>query len=62
MIALGADAALIGRPIVFGAYGGYREGVSLIIEKMKDQLLQTMILTGAKNLDSIDNSMISIEW
>jgi isopentenyl diphosphate isomerase/L-lactate dehydrogenase-like FMN-dependent dehydrogenase len=62
MIALGADAVLVGRPIIFGAFGGYREGVSLILEDMKNQLLQTMILTGAKDLSSIDESMISIEW
>lgn len=62
MIALGADAVLIGRPVVMGAYGGYREGVSLVINDMKNQLLQTMILTGAKDLTSIDKSMISIEW
>jgi len=29
---------------------------------MQDQLLQAMILTGAKDLGSIDKSMISIEW
>lgn len=62
MLALGADAVLIGRPVIFGAYGGRREGVSLTIETMKNQLLQTMILTGAKDLASIDSSMISIEW
>lgn len=62
MIALGADAVLIGRPVIIGAFGGYNEGVSLVIENMKNQLLQTMILTGAKNLKSIDKSMISIEW
>lgn len=62
MIALGADAVLIGRPVVFGAYGGGREGVSLTIETMKNQLLQTMILTGPKDLASIEKSMISIEW
>ncbi|MBU5436444.1 alpha-hydroxy-acid oxidizing protein [Tissierella sp. MSJ-40] len=62
MIALGADAVLVGRPIIFGAFGGYKEGVSLIIEDMKNQLLQAMILTGAKDLSSIDESMISIEW
>jgi isopentenyl diphosphate isomerase/L-lactate dehydrogenase-like FMN-dependent dehydrogenase len=61
MIALGADAVLIGRPVIIGAFGGYAEGVSLVIEDMKSQLLQTMILTGAKDLGSIDNSMISIE-
>lgn len=62
MVALGADAVLIGRPVIFGAFGGYKEGVSLIIKEMQDQLLQAMILTGAKDLRSIDKSMISIEW
>lgn len=62
MIALGADAVLIGRPVIIGAFGGYSEGVSLVIQEMKNQLLQTMILTGAKDLTSIDKSMISIEW
>lgn len=62
MLALGADGVLVGRPIIFGAFGGYKEGVSLIIEDMKNQLLQAMILTGAKDLSSIDESMISIEW
>lgn len=62
MIALGADAVLIGRPIIFGAFGGHKEGVSLIIEEMHNQLLQAMILTGAKDLTSIDKSMISVEW
>ena len=62
MLALGADAVLIGRPIVIGAVGGYKEGVAKVINDMKYQLLQTMILTGAKDLASIDKSMISIEW
>ncbi|HEY8362261.1 MAG TPA: alpha-hydroxy-acid oxidizing protein [Tissierellaceae bacterium] len=62
MLALGADAVLIGRPIVIGAVGGYREGVAKVLNDMKNQLLQTMILTGAKDLASINKSMISIEW
>ncbi len=62
MIALGADGVLVGRPIVIGAFGGYEEGVSLVIENMKNQLLQAMILTGAKDLSSIKSSMISTEW
>ena len=62
MIALGADAVLIGRPVIIGAFGGHREGVALTINDMKNQLLQAMILTGAKDLASIDKSMISIEW
>lgn len=62
MLALGADGVLIGRPIIIGAFGGYKEGVSLILEEMKNQLYQAMILTGCKDLKSIDRSNISIEW
>lgn len=61
MIALGADAVLIGRPIIIGAYGGYEEGVKIILEKMKNELIQAMILTGCPNLNSIDRSKIIIE-
>ena len=62
MLALGADAVLIGRPIIIGAFGGYDEGVKLILEQMKNQLYQAMILTGSKDLASIDRTKISIEW
>ncbi len=61
MLALGADAVLIGRPIIIGAFGGYSEGVSTVLENMKSQLLKAMILTGANDLASINNSMISYE-
>lgn len=62
MLALGADAVLVGRPIIIGAFGGYKEGVSLVLEQMKKELYQAMILTGSKDLSSIDRSKISIEW
>ena len=62
MIALGADGVLIGRPIIVGAFGGYEEGVSLILNKMKNELYQTMILTGSQNLASINSSKIIVEW
>ncbi|MCR2044745.1 alpha-hydroxy-acid oxidizing protein [Anaerosalibacter massiliensis] len=62
MLSLGADGVLIGRPIIIGAFGGYEEGVSLILDNMKNELYQTMILTGCKDLASIDSSNISVEW
>mgnify|MGYP001304112248 CR=1 FL=1 len=62
MIALGADGVLIGRPIIVGAFGGYEEGVSLVLNKMKNELYQTMILTGSEDLSSIDSSKIFVEW
>lgn len=62
MIALGADGVLIGRPIIVGAFGGYEEGVSLVLNKMKNELYQSMILTGSEDLSSIDTSKILLEW
>lgn len=60
MLALGADAILVGRPIVIAAYGGYKEGVHLTLEKMKKELIQGMILTGCKDLDSINYDKIRL--
>ena len=62
MLALGADGVLIGRPLVTGAFGAREEGVSLILETMKKELYQTMILTGAKDLASINKTMINVPW
>lgn len=58
MLALGADAVLIGRPIIIGAFGGGAEGVQSILQMMNAQLYQTMILTGAATLKDIDGGMI----
>lgn len=61
MIALGADGVLVGRPIIIGAYGGYGNGVNIVLNKMKNELIQAMILTGCKDLSEIDETKISIE-
>lgn len=53
-LALGADAVLIGRPIVVGAVGGEAGGVKTVIDKMTDELHQAMILTGCASLKEID--------
>jgi len=52
-IALGADAVLVGRPVITGAFGGEAEGVKLILETMANQLKQAMILTGCPDIASI---------
>lgn len=52
-LALGADAVLVGRPITIAAVGGGVEGVKFIVNKMIDELRETMILTGSKNIQSI---------
>jgi len=60
MLALGADAVLIGRPIIVGAYGNYSDGVQTVLETMNNELTQAMILTGCNNLKEIDKTKIVV--
>ncbi len=53
VLALGASAALIGRPFVTAAYGGGSEGVALYANKIKSELIETMAMTGALKLSDI---------
>ncbi|HHW03275.1 MAG TPA: alpha-hydroxy-acid oxidizing protein [Thermoanaerobacterales bacterium] len=57
-LALGADAVLVGRPIIIGAYGGGTEGVKLVLDTMASELRQAMILTGCSNLEEITDEVI----
>ncbi|TGE33900.1 alpha-hydroxy-acid oxidizing protein [Desulfosporosinus sp. Sb-LF] len=59
MLALGADAVLIGRPLVIAAYGGGAEGVALAIRRMTKELKQAMLLTGCATLDDINLNVLS---
>lgn len=52
MVALGADAVMIGRPFSMAALGGLREGVKAYIDQIKGQLVQAMVLTGCGSIDA----------
>lgn len=58
LLALGADAVLVGRPLVIGAFGGGTAGVKFIIEKFTQELKQAMILTGCRSLADIDTRIL----
>lgn len=58
LLALGADGVLVGRPMVVGAFGGGAEGVKLLLDKMKAELQQAMILTGCNSIQEIDQRVI----
>lgn len=53
-VALGAQAVLVGRPLLIAAVGGGMEGVKAIIEDYSDQLKVAMILTGYQTLEAVD--------
>lgn len=58
VLALGADAVLIGRPICIAAFGAGQEGVSFYLEEKENELKKAMILTGCPSVDRIDPSVI----
>lgn len=58
MLALGADAVLIGRPFSIAACGGEEEGVATYIQSLRMELAQAMLMTGCDSLDAIDESIL----
>ncbi|MBG0775223.1 MAG: alpha-hydroxy-acid oxidizing protein [Desulfovibrionaceae bacterium] len=61
MLALGADAVLIGRPVSVAALGGGREGVAKYFNTLKGELVQAMVLTGCQDLAAIDGAVLHDE-
>ena len=60
---LGATAALIGRPYAVAVYGGDSAGVSCYSNKLKFELREAMMMTGALTLDDITKDKLFLpEW
>lgn len=58
LLALGADAVLIGRPVVMAIWGGGREGLKIYFENIKNELKQAMLLTGVENVRNVSKSIL----
>lgn len=58
MIALGADAVLVGRPIAISAVGGEVPGVKFLYNQYTNELKNTMNITGAESLKNISKDML----
>lgn len=58
-LALGAKGVLVGRPLIWGSIGGRKEGVVTIMNTLKNQLAQAMILTGSEDVKLISNKIIA---
>lgn len=59
MLALGADAVLVGRPLVRGSVGGGAEGVAAILKKMQDELVVAMTLTGTADVKKVSRDILA---
>lgn len=58
LLALGANAVLVGRPLAVGACGGGAEGVALLLNKMKNELVQAMLLTGTADVKQVSPDIL----
>ena len=58
MLALGADAVMIGRPVCIAAFGAGQEGVFFYLREKLNELKKAMILTGCGSICHIDPSVI----
>lgn len=59
-LALGADGVLIGRPFAYAVYGGGKEGVRMYLDKIRAELAEAMLMTGACTIGDIDRSKVDI--
>ena len=57
-LALGADGVIICRPFVTAVFGGEKEGVKVYIEKLAEELKDTMTMCGAFSLSEITKDMV----
>ncbi len=58
LLALGADAVMIGRPFSIAAVGGLQSGVETYIDTIGEELKQAMVLTGTKSVTEVDRRIL----
>lgn len=57
-LALGADGVIIARPFVNMIYGAQEEGIQILVDKLKNELKDTMEMCGATTLSEITRDMV----
>lgn len=57
-LALGAKGVLVGRPVIWGSIGGRQEGVKTVLDTLRSQLYQSMILTGCADVNNVSSKII----
>lgn len=58
-LALGADAVLVGRPLIVAAAGGGTEGVALALRAFASELATAMLLTGTASAADVSPSIVT---
>jgi len=58
LIALGADAVMIGRPFSVAAMGGRQEGVQTYLDTIRTELIQAMVMTGTPDIKTVSGNIL----
>lgn len=58
MLALGADAVLIGRPFSIAVLGGGKAGAAQYLEMIRQELTQAMVLTGTTSVGEVRSTIL----
>ncbi|PJN29766.1 alpha-hydroxy acid oxidase [Kitasatospora sp. CB02891] len=58
-LALGARAALIGRPVLWGLAHGGADGARAVLDLLREELLDTMVLAGRPTLAALDRDALA---
>lgn len=61
-VALGADAAMIGRAYLYGLMAGGAEGVVRLLDIMQAEMIRTMQLMGVGSIADLNPDMVSLDW
>ncbi|KAL7140424.1 hypothetical protein ABFS83_09G120100 [Erythranthe nasuta] len=60
-LALGAQAVMIGRPVIYGLAAKGEHGVKRVVDMLKDELESTMAVAGCCNVKDISRSHVRTE-
>lgn len=55
---LGARAVLVGRPILWGLAAGGEGGVRQVLETLKNEMVEAMILSGCGRIDQLNSTLV----
>ncbi|KAB5577457.1 Cell surface glycoprotein 1 [Ceratobasidium theobromae] len=61
-VALGADAAMIGRAYLYGLMAGGGEGVARALEIFRSEMMRTMQLMGVARMEELTPEMVALDW
>jgi 4-hydroxymandelate oxidase len=59
-LALGARAVLVGRPVLWGLAASGAGGATAVLEQLRDQLEECLVLAGRRSVPEIDRSAVAV--